>query len=133
MEFRQDDKLREVRLRPYQKGCGPTFTLVMWATESEDWRGQPFIGYCLKQHEGGKTTVVFRGEDFSGSPLHADDSDVTVAALLDFLTLRPGDTDDEWFDRYTPEQLEWCQLHGEALSCASMCRFGEGRLNDDEH
>jgi hypothetical protein len=58
----------------------------------------------LGQQLGGgnfpRALVLFQGEDFAGSPLHTDDLDETVAALLSFLSLRPGDTDREYFDNY---------------------------------
>ena len=81
------------------------FTLLMWDTHSRDWRGQTRIGYELWD----RGALVFTGEDFSGSPMHADDSDATVASLLSFLSLKPGDTDREYFDSYTPAQLEWVE------------------------
>jgi hypothetical protein len=81
------------------------FTLTMYDTHARDSRGQTKIGYRLSDR--GK--LIFQGEDFAGSPMHADDSLDTVASLLSFLCLRPGDTDSEYFDAYTPDQLEWCQ------------------------
>ncbi|MBL8751414.1 MAG: hypothetical protein JNK78_19820 [Planctomycetes bacterium] len=53
------------------------------------------------------SVVLFAGEDFRPSPMHADDSDATLRALLGFLTLRPGDTDREYFADYTARQLEF--------------------------
>jgi hypothetical protein len=72
------------------------------------------IGFELRDPAG---TVLFRGEDFGASPLHADDSDETLRALLGFLALRPGDTDRDFFDDYSAEQLEFagssdCELLG---------------------
>ena len=55
-------------------------------------------------------------EDFAGSPLHADDSDETLRALIGFLTLRPGDTDPEYFEHYTERQRQFCDQDAEALS-----------------
>lgn len=81
------------------------FTLRLWDTYRRDSRGQTVLAYELK--DGRK--VIFSGSDFTGSPLHADDSRQTVAALLNFLSLKPGDTNREYFDKYTPEQMEWCQ------------------------
>ena len=60
------------------------------------------IGYELCAPNG---IAVFRGVDFGPSPCHADDADETLRALLGFLTLRPGDTDREYFAAYTAEQL----------------------------
>jgi len=69
--------------------------------------------------------VLFEGEDFRSSPLHAVDSDETVEAILGFLTLRPGDTDSEYFVNYTDVQREFCSAHAEYLNVASLDRFGQ--------
>lgn len=63
-----------------------------------------------------KETMVHHIEGFRASPLHADDSDETVGAILGFMSLRPGDTDREFFEGYTPELLEWVMRYGEELS-----------------
>ena len=70
------------------------------------------IGYEFRDPSG---AVLFHGDDFGPSPMHADDSDATLRALLGFLTLRPGDTDREYFAHYTPRQRAFaesdeCQL-----------------------
>ena len=121
------DILRRVRLKPYVgKPCkqSPSFALTMWAEPRMDRRGQTIIGYRLTQSHPRR--VLFEGTDFTGSPLHADDSNQTVGALLGFLTLRPGDTDADYFAQYTPAQTEFCEQHAEALACAVYDRFGEG-------
>lgn len=74
--------------------------------------GRTCIGYTFSDPSG---AVLFAGEDFRPSPMHADDSDATLRGLLGFLTLRPGDTDAEYFADYTPAQLAFaasdtCQL-----------------------
>lgn len=119
------DKLRRVTLRPYRTGHGPYFVLNMWATGGRDWRGQTTIAYRLAQHDRVGRRVLFEAADFHGSPMDADDSDATVAALLGFLTLRPGDTDREYFDDYTEEQRAFADTHAEALGCYADWRFGE--------
>ena len=81
------------------------FTLRMWDTGICGSSGQTVLAYELK--DGRK--VIFSGDDFAGSPMHADDSLATVAALLNFLTLKPGDTDPEYFAKYTPAQMDWCE------------------------
>lgn len=53
--------------------------------------------------------LIFQGSDFSPSPLYTIDSIKTIYALLSFLTLQMGDTDQEYFDNYTFEQLNWIQ------------------------
>lgn len=120
------DIIRRVRLSPYRKGQGPRYSLTMWDTHKRDWRGQTYIGYELRMYgDSSFAGVLFEGEDFAGSPCHADDSDATVRALLSFLTLRPGDTDESYFAGYTPHQLAWADTYAEALAMEASARFGD--------
>ena len=110
------DMLRTKKFSPYRKGY-PTFKLEMWDTHKTDWRGQTKIGYRFTERsEPGDVEVIFEGEDFAGSPMHADDSIETMRSLLSFLTLRPGDTDREYFESYSERQMEFCIQHAESLS-----------------
>jgi hypothetical protein len=115
--------LRVCRFQPYRRGMGPTFTLRMWDAGTVDSRGVTTIRYRLTMSENGKRTVLFDAADYHGSPRHSDDSDDNVAGLMIFLTLRPGDTDSEYFASYTPEQLAYAEAHAESLSCACLDRF----------
>lgn len=121
------DIIRRCLFRPYCKGAGPVFTLVMWDTHHAYHGGPQWcIGYRFTMREPhNNPVVVFEAEDYGCSPLHAIDSDDCVNGLMNFLTLRPGDTDREYFDEYTPEQMDYCQSHAEALSAEVMARYGE--------
>lgn len=66
------------------------------------------LGYVLSE----SGTVIFAAADFRPSPLHAVDSDRTVEALAEFLSLQPGDTDDEYFSKYTERQRFWIDGDG---------------------
>ena len=116
------EKIRECRFSPYRKGYGPTFTLRMFATD-KFVRCSYLVAYELLQHENGNTTILFSGEDFSPSIIDADDSDASVVSLMGFLTVRPGDTDDEYFEEYSDIQLEYCDNHAEMLGFEISCRF----------
>ena len=98
-------QLRHVRL--------DGFELLTSDTGRCDRRGQTYIQYSLVTPEG---TTIFDGSDFAGSPCHSDDSDETLRALLGFLTLRLGDTDREYFDDYTAEQIAFRDGPAEYLS-----------------
>jgi len=93
------------------------FRLVMWDTGRTDKRGQSYIGYEFYDRAG---NTLFSGEDFAGSPMHADDADETVKSLLGFLTLRPGDTDAEYFENYTEEQMDFAQTDAEVLQMYTL-------------
>src|SRR5690606_32843561 len=51
--------------------------------------------------------TLFFGDDFSPSPMDSIDSLDSIVCLLSFLTTRPYDTDDEYFQNYTTEQLDF--------------------------
>ncbi len=100
------DVLRRVQL-------GDTgWALVTWFARTGE-RGRSYLGYRF-----GKVgeAPLFTGEDFGVSPMDADDSDGACRCLLGFLTLRPGDTDPEYFEKYTDEQRAFASDHAEELS-----------------
>lgn len=119
--------IRQVEMQPLRDGA--VYRLTLWDTGRRDWRGQSRLSYRFERlpepsalpqgmEDAPAPGVLFEGEDFAGSPLHADDSDETLAALLGFLTLRKGDTDAEHFESYTPEQLAWSASYDcEILAC----------------
>lgn len=89
------------------------FRLELYDTHGFDaYSGKSRLAYELFHRDG----LIFEGDDFFPSPLHAIDSDDTVGCILTFLSLRPGDTDADYFERYTPEQLDFADQYGDELS-----------------
>ena len=80
-------------------------TLCLWDTYRRNSLGKAILKYQFKV---GKK-VIFEGEDFSPSPCFAIDSLQTAYACLGFLTLKPGDTDREYFENYTEDQMNWAK------------------------
>ena len=99
------DLLRDVKVEG--------FRLRTWDTNRVDSQGKSVVGYELTRPDG---RVLFRAEDFACSPLHAIDSDECLRALLSFLTLRPGDTDADYFAAYTDDQRRFAETDAERLS-----------------
>jgi hypothetical protein len=124
MPLNEHTKLRRVIFRPYAKGQGPTFTLVTWDANARFDTGQHKIGYRLTMIDGRKRTVLFEAEDCGVAPSDAIDSDSAIEGCMGFLTLRPGDTDADYFEGYTETQLDFCASHAEALSMEVMARYG---------
>lgn len=96
------DMLRQVR---FPNG----YVLRMWDTHTVDEYHKSVLGYSFESHDG---SVLFTGMDFACGAGTAIDSDDCVEALASFLTLRPGDTDAEYFVGYSTEQMAFA--HGEA-------------------
>ena len=93
-----EEDLRHVRLETGH-------TLRTWDTGKLS-AGRTCVGYELRDPAG---AVLFVGDDFRPSPLHADDSDEALRALCGFLFLRPGDTDAEYFADYTAAQRAFAE------------------------
>jgi len=126
------DLIRLSRFVPYRKGAGPTFTLELYDLNKTDPMGKYMLGYKLFMHTPRPgtftrptTALLFQGTDFASSPMHAIDSDETVRSLMGFLTLRPGDTDADYFANYTPAQTKFAAEHAEALGNNVRDRYGE--------
>jgi hypothetical protein len=118
----EDALLRDVML-------GDTgYRLVLWDTFTQDRHGKSILGFAF--YEPGVEEPLFEGEDYGASPMHAIDSDDTLRGLLGFLTLRPGDTDREYFQHYSPRQLAWAQAEAEELSMWAMDEDPEGEFVD---
>jgi hypothetical protein len=111
---KERDYLRKVAIEAL---IGRKWTLNTWDTGKRHARGTTMIGYELISPEG---VVLFTGEDFSPSPMNADDADETLQGIMCFLTLKLGDTDREYFDSYTPEQMAFA----ESYECEAMQSWG---------
>lgn len=117
---------------------GPAYRLTMWDTGRMGEYGKSVLGYELVEYadvrvalgDAGATrvirqrTVLFTGEDFSPGAGTVIDSDDCVRSLMGFLTLTPGDTDSDYFARYTEEQLAFCAVWSGELANVVEARFG---------
>lgn len=54
------------------------------------------------------------------------DSDAAKELVLSLVAMRPGDTDSEYFNRYTPEQLSFASAFGEELGLVRESRYCDG-------
>jgi hypothetical protein len=76
-------------------------------------QGHTIVNYTFTNPQG---ETIFSGSDFRVPPIHSCDGIEAAASLLSFLTLRSGDTDSEYFDDYTPAQIEFRDSNAENLS-----------------
>ena len=66
------------------------------------------------------------GKEIHLSPFDAPDSPGAIFSILGFMSLRPGDTDDDYFTDYTPEQMAFAKsIHADDLS-TEVSDFEEG-------
>lgn len=69
--------------------------------------------------------VIFkRGDLYVGIPSgHSIDDGYVKEAVLSCVAMKPGDTDREYFDSYSQEQLDWANQYGEDLDMIRMDRY----------
>jgi hypothetical protein len=95
------------------------YILLMWDLDGRTKStGQYVLGYAF--YAPGAAEPLFLGEDYGCSPMDAIDSNESVRCLLTFLTLRPGDTDREYFEDYTPEQMAFAEGDAERISMFAL-------------
>jgi hypothetical protein len=102
------------------------FLLELWTTDEYDSRGCPQIGYQLfdAKYSNG---AIFSGVDYYPSPLWCEringqlviqNWDYAAGSLAAYLSLQPGDVEQDYFDSYTEHQLAWAKERGESLYSA---------------
>lgn len=85
------------------------YKLIMGFHHSDPNTGRNYYWYRFYDYTV-QTNLLFRGSDFSPSPLfERKDYERMKRDLLGFISLQPGDTDEEYFDRYNPKQLAWAR------------------------
>jgi len=81
----------------------------------------------VEVRQGGK--VIFpRNALYCATPGCIDD-DSAKELVMSLVAMRPGDTDRDYFDSYTPAQREWAERNGEELSCEREARYCDGNGN----
>jgi hypothetical protein len=116
------EPVRVARFRPYTGDQGEG-TLILWDGNARDEAGR----YCV-QFRLLWSTMPEPLFDVDAGPFHGHvsvDGDKAIVGVMGFLCLKPGDTDPDYFDKYTPAQLEWAETHAESVSCEVMARYGE--------
>jgi hypothetical protein len=111
---KQGDFLKQYRY------CAKQVSLSLYDTGKCDAYGKTNIGYRLTV----KGKVIFQSKDFHCAPGIAIDSRECADSLMHFLTLRERDVEEEYFDEYTPTQLEWSE--------SSLCEECILEINDRE-
>jgi hypothetical protein len=78
--------------------------------------------------------VFKRGDTYCGVPRGVCvDSFEAKELVMSLAAMKPGDTDDEYFQHYTPEQLEFAEALGEEIDMTKHDRYCDpetGELKD---
>jgi hypothetical protein len=111
----------------FELSSGPV-TITAWdADHTDPFSGHQRIDAELQQNG----EVVFpRGATYCavarGTKLDQTDARELVGSLF---AMRPGDTDEDFFESYTPAQRAWAEANGEELGCEVQARFCDDNGN----
>lgn len=117
--------------RPIKTWKRDGFTLRLYDTNVPTGTGrlgETFLAYDF--FDGQK--LIFTGDRYRVAPGYAVDSMASVYGLLGFLSLKPGDTDDEYFKDYSPAQMAWVES-GRAEDLGLLVALNEERAGRREY
>lgn len=78
-----------------------------------------------------KETIFARGDTCCAvNSYTAIDSYGAKELVMGAVGIKPGDTDDEYFDTYTPVQLKFAEELGEEIDCARQDRYCDPETGD---
>ena len=83
--------------------------------------------FTVEVTQGGET-IFPKGELYAGVSTfagHSIDGDTAKKLALELVAMKPGDTDEEYFEGYSDEQCAWAEENGEWLSYIAAERYGE--------
>ncbi len=96
-----------------------SFRLELYDTGRTNDLGKSRLAYRFGDSRIG-AEPIFENDDFYASPLDAIDGASTIAAVLVFLSLEPGDTDAAALADYSARQTEWMELYAEELALCAL-------------
>lgn len=115
-----DDPTRVFTLRVKPFTTEPTITIHAF---EGSFRPPNHTRLDVEVRQGGKT-IFPRGTLWCGVPGHVSiDGIEAKQTVLSLVAMRPGDTDRDYFDGYTPEQMDWAIHNGEALTVEGSARY----------
>lgn len=139
-DFSGPDFLFSLRFRLNLPGHGGTVTIRAWDMPAWEADGTPCKRYprenrtghhyidaeMLWRADGSKAPIVVfpRGATWCGVPAGTcSDGNKARELVTSLFCMRPGDTDAEYFENYTAEQLAWVQAWAENLGCEREFRY----------
>ncbi len=87
------------------------YVLTLKELDERDKNDHILVRHALKKGD----ETIFAGDDLGCSPMNEPESPESAEALLSFLLLKPGDVEDEWFEKYSERQMEFAESEADLL------------------
>jgi len=95
--------------------------IVIKAFDDLGWDSAGRVKLSCEVSHGGK--VIFRRGQLYCAVHGASDGIEARELIMSLVAMKPGDTDEDYFSDYSPEQLEWVSKYGESLGCERESRY----------
>lgn len=76
--------------------------------------------------------VIFTGKDFRPSPMYNIDDPEAMVSLLGFLTLKKGDTDEDYFKDYDKDQFDFSESKMADEIREMLWEYEDNEIKNDE-
>jgi hypothetical protein len=95
--------------------------ITVTAYDGLGWDSAGRVRLTVEVRHAGRV-IVPRGQ--LTCALHGTSDGTSARELvLALVGMKPGDTDRDYFEGYTPAQLEWARTHGETIDCEREFRY----------
>ena len=89
-------------------------TVLLWPSDKPAAEGRNLrYQFFDSTFDANGEIPIFDGDDYCIPSSHEAFSLGAIEGILGFLSLRDGDTDDEYFDEYSERQLQWRDTRAE--------------------
>jgi hypothetical protein len=102
-------------------GYGTTIAIRAYDDLVPGWDNAGRVRLTVEVRHG--SAVVFPKGQLTCALHGASDGTAARELVMALVAMRPGDTDEDYFAGYTPEQFAWVTEHGEALDAEREHRY----------
>jgi hypothetical protein len=103
----------------------PTITIAVWDDHFRpEWDSAGRVRLTCEVRHGGE--VIFPKGQLYCAVHGASDGIRARELILSLVAMHPSDGNgvgDDFYEGYSPEQLEWVEAHGEEIDCVRMDRY----------
>jgi hypothetical protein len=112
-----------LRLKPYTRK--KRIEIKAWdrPDPADNPTGHSYIDVEVKH---GAAVIFPRGQLYCGvNQWTATDGEAAKALVLSLVAMKPGDTDEDYFEGYSDDQKAWANEYGDVISMTASYRYGE--------
>lgn len=96
-------------------------TVIIRAFDDAGWDSAGRVKLNVEVRQGGK--VIFPRSQLYCALHGPSDGNAAKELVMSLVSMKPGDTDPDFFDDYTEEQIAWVNRYGDYISIEREIRY----------